>query len=142
MKRRVFLLLGTIFMICYMAGACSSPKKQKKENETETAIATSVVFDKETHDFGKISATSGKVECSFTFTNKGKTPLVITNVSKSCGCTDPEWSKEPIAPGKQGFIKVTYDPTGNNGPITKHLTVYSNGNPDIIRLKIQGEVVE
>ena len=140
MKRSIFLSLSAIFMICCMAGTCSSPDKQKNEKETEAPI--SIVFEKETHDFGKISAASGKVECSFTFANKGKTPLVVTEVSKSCGCTNPEWSKEPIAPGKQGFIKVTYDPEGNNGAILKNLTVYSNGNPAIIRLKIQGEVVE
>ena len=136
MKRSIFLLFCTIIVFCCMAGKCSSREKSTQESASETTAE----FEKDTHDFGKITASNGKVEYSFSFYNTGKTPLVITKVDTSCGCTATEWTKEPIAPRKQGFIKAVYDPEGNKGPFIKHITVYYNGNPPIIRLKIQGEV--
>ena len=138
MKRSIFLCYSAIIFIGCIAATCSSKEKEKQEKEENTE--TIAVFDSETHDFGKITAANGKVECKFTFTNKGKKPLVITDVRPTCGCTAPEWTKEPIAPGKQGFIQIVYDPTGNSGTISKNLTVFYNGNPPTIRLKIQAEV--
>ena len=67
-----------------------------------------IKFDKTTHDFGKFSENSPVVSCVFTFTNIGDAPLVIHQAVASCGCTVPEYTKEPIQPGKKGTIKVTY----------------------------------
>lgn len=92
------------------------------------------------HDFGKIKEANGKVSCSFTVTNTGDMPLVITRVIASCGCTTPEFPKEPIAPGKTGDIKVTFDPTGRPGPFAKTISVYSNGKVGSYILTIRGEV--
>ena len=71
-----------------------------------------IKFDKTTHDFGKFSENSPVVSCVFTFTNIGDAPLVIHQAVASCGCTVPEYTKEPIQPGKKGTIKVTYNGTG------------------------------
>ena len=71
-----------------------------------------IKFDKTTHDFGKFSENSPVVSCTFTFTNIGDAPLVIHQAVASCGCTVPEYTKEPIMPGKKGTIKVTYNGTG------------------------------
>ena len=68
-----------------------------------------IKFDKTTHDFGKFSENSPVVSCVFTFTNIGDAPLVIHQAVASCGCTVPEYTKEPIQPGKKGTIKVTYN---------------------------------
>ena len=100
----------------------------------------SFVFDKIEHDFGKISESNGDVECEFTFKNMGETPLAITKVTVSCGCTAPEWPKEPIASGEQGYIKVRFNPKGFSGSFNKLLTVYSNGNPARKSLKIKGDI--
>ena len=70
-----------------------------------------IKFDKTTHDFGKFSENSPVVSCVFTFTNIGDAPLVIHQAVASCGCTVPEYTKEPIQPGKKGTIKVTYNGT-------------------------------
>lgn len=90
-------------------------------------------------DYGNIAKGSNGIR-TFEFTNTGDTPLVITKVYSSCGCTIPKKPEDPIAPGEKGFIEVKYD-TNKVGPITKTITVYSNAkdNPTIA-LRIFGKV--
>ena len=66
--------------------------------------------------------------------------MVLTRVIASCGCTTPEWTKEPIAPGKTGDIKITYNPKDRPGPFVKTISVYSNGKNGSFILTIRGEV--
>ena len=98
------------------------------------------IFDMTEHDFGKISELNGDVECEFNFTNISETPVAITKVAASCGCTVPEWSKEPVAPGKQGFIKVKFNPKGLSGNFNKILVVYSESAPKRLSLRIKGSI--
>ena len=93
-------------------------------------------------DFGTIKEADGKVSHTFEISNTGNKPLVITRVIASCGCTTPEWPKEPIAPGKTGNIKVTFNPEGRPGPFSKTISVYSNGKVGSFIMSIRGEVVE
>ena len=81
-----------------------------------------IKFDKVSHDFGTFSESSPVQECIFTFTNVGQAPLVINQAVASCGCTVPSYTKEPIAPGKTGAIKVTYNGKGlyRNRPVRNH----------------------
>lgn len=89
------------------------------------------------HDFGKIP--QGKpVYYSFEIENTGTTPLKLDNVHASCGCTTPEWSREPIAPGEKALIKVGYNAAAE-GYFDKAITVTYNGNQNKI-LKIKGTV--
>ncbi|MCC8134306.1 MAG: DUF1573 domain-containing protein [Tannerellaceae bacterium] len=100
-----------------------------------------VIFVKEsTHDFGEIMESNGPVSHTFVVENTGDMPLVITRVVASCGCTTPEWTKEPIAPGKSGNIAVTFDPKGRPGPFSKTISVYSNGKSGSYILTIRGDV--
>ena len=92
------------------------------------------------HDFGKI-VKGIPAEATFEFTNTGKAPLVISGVRASCGCTTPDYSKEPIAPGKKGFVKAVYN-AANLGVFNKSITVTSNANEKDIVLIIKGEVIE
>jgi hypothetical protein len=98
-----------------------------------------IEFSKETHDYGNIKY-DGDPYCSFEFKNTGNEPLIISNAKGSCGCTVPEWPKEPIAPGAKGAIRVKYD-TKRPGPINKSVTITSNAinSPDMI-IRIKGEV--
>ncbi|MCD8179636.1 MAG: DUF1573 domain-containing protein [Tannerellaceae bacterium] len=96
--------------------------------------------DKTTHDFGIIKESDGDATHSFVIKNTGTAPLVITRVIALCGCTTPEWTKEPIAPGQTGEIKVTYDPKGRPGTFAKTINVYSNGKKGSYVLTIKGEV--
>lgn len=84
----------------------------------------------ETHDFGSIPE-GPSAEYVFEFKNAGKEPLIIQNASASCGCTTPEWPKQPILPGKSGKIKVVYNTQGRVGPFSKDIYILSNAvNPE------------
>ena len=96
-------------------------------------------FKSDVIDYGEIEKGSDGVRV-FEFTNTGNVPLVITEVSSSCGCTIPEKPKDPILPGKTGEIKVKYD-TKRVGPIRKTITVYSNAEEPAKSLKIKGTVL-
>ena len=71
-------------------------------------IGEGLEIDKTVHNFGDILLGSGPVSCTFTVKNTGSKPAVIYNVTSSCGCTDVNWTKEPLMPGKTGKISVTY----------------------------------
>lgn len=106
-----------------------------------------IKFDKLTHDFGTFSAKSPKVVTVFTFTNTGDAPLVIHQAIASCGCTVPEFTEEPVLPGKTGIVKVTYDGTGKYpGEFKKSITLRTNCVKDpkkeMIRLVIKGVMEE
>jgi len=109
-----------------------------------TAFAQSVAemqFEKMDYSFGKIKEDGGPANYNFKFTNAGKVPLVIQGVNASCGCTTPEWSKEPVLPGKTGFIKVSYNPLQRPGVFTKSITVTANIPKSSRVLTISGEVI-
>lgn len=92
------------------------------------------------HDFGEINEADGKVSHTFEISNTGDQPLVITRVIASCGCTTPEWTKEPIAAGQKGNITITFDPTNRPGPFAKTISVYSNGKTGSFILTVRGKV--
>jgi len=95
-------------------------------------------FEAQNFDFGKIKQGT-PVTHEFKFTNTGKVPMIITNVQASCGCTTPDWSKEPIAPGNKGFIKATYN-AASVGAFNKAVTVTANIPNGSVQLFIKGEV--
>lgn len=97
-------------------------------------------FENKTHSFGSINEAAGPVTYEFQFTNTGTDPVIVSNVKASCGCTTPGWSKEPVMPGKEGFIKVKYNPANRPGAFTKTLTISSNTNPATLVLYIKGNV--
>lgn len=98
-------------------------------------------FDVKSYDFGKINEEDGKATYVFSFTNRGNSPLVVSRVQASCGCTTPTYTKEPIEPGKKGNITVTYNPAGRPGVFTKTITVYSNASDEQTTIMIKGEVI-
>ena len=114
----------------------TSPKSATVTSDKQAAIK----FDKEEHDFG--SLLQGEVvSYSFHFTNTGNVPLIISEVGSSCGCTVGDYPREPIAPGKKGEIKVTYNSAGHHGFQSRILTVMSNTIPAKTTLRIKGKVL-
>ena len=102
-----------------------------------------IKFDKLIHDFGKFSESDPVVTCVFSFTNTGDAPLVINQAMPSCGCTVPEFTKQPIQPGEKGEIKVTYNGQGKfPGHFKKSITVRTNAKVEMTRLYIEGEMLE
>jgi hypothetical protein len=99
-----------------------------------------VSFKETTHDFGTIPENGGKVSYDFEFTNNHPSPLLVTKVTASCGCTSPFWTTEPIEPGKTGKISVTFNPAGYSASFSKTITVNTNFETGIL-LKITGKVI-
>lgn len=93
------------------------------------------------HDFGQIKEKNGPVEYKFIYENIGNEPLLIKKVDASCGCTIPEWTKEAVAPGQQGFILAKFNPKNRPGSFRKSLTVTSNSKEIISKLYIKGIVM-
>jgi hypothetical protein len=98
-----------------------------------------LTFESESYDFGKVKQ-GDKVSHDFAFTNTGKTDLIISSASASCGCTVPDYSKEPVGPGEKGVIHVVFDTNNKNGPQNKTVTVLANTNPNSRVLTLTGEV--
>ena len=73
-------------------------------------VVEPLLFREKVYDFGEIDENKGNADHEFLFTNNAARPVKILSVSASCGCTTPGWSKDPIAPGKTGFIKASFDP--------------------------------
>lgn len=100
-----------------------------------------IKFETTSHDFGTFSENDPIVSYEFAFENTGDAPLVIHQAVASCGCTVPDYTKEPILPGKKGTIKVTYNGTGRYpGHFKKSITLRTNAKPETMRLNIEGEM--
>ena len=134
MKSKLFitaLVLSTGF-----AYAQVSPVTMTAPPPAENKNAPEFKFEEEEYNFGTIK--QGEVVTHiFTFVNTGKEPLIITSASGSCGCTVPEWPKEPIKKGDKGTVKVTFNSGGKMGMQDKTVTIQSNAksNPKIIHIK-------
>jgi hypothetical protein len=126
-----------LFTLTLVVAGIFAATAQISNDETATNGAV-ITFSEKTFDFGNIPHNI-PVTHEFTFTNTGNGPLIINSVNKSCGCTVPEYSSEPIMPGKTGVIKVTYNAAAL-GTFSKTVTVNSNGGQ--ITLTIKGNVVE
>jgi hypothetical protein len=105
---------------------------------TSVNAQAKIEFEKMVHDYGTINQGADGAS-TFSFTNTGTEPLIISNARGSCGCTVPEWPKDPIAPGKTAVITVKYD-TKRVGPINKQVTIESNGSTEPVILRIKGTV--
>ncbi|MBK5263418.1 MAG: DUF1573 domain-containing protein, partial [Peptostreptococcaceae bacterium] len=99
-----------------------------------------IAFEKLQHNFGTFKEELGPQTVDFNFKNDGTAPLILNNVQASCGCTTPSWTREPVAPGAKGVIKVSYDPRNRPGVLNKTIRVSSNAENSDVVLTIQGEV--
>lgn len=124
MKKLLFLAAAFVFGVAAMA---------------QTKVDEVAKFNEEKHDFGKIKQGT-PVTFYFEITNNSAKPLVIENASASCGCTTPEYSKEPITPGSTSKIKVQYNAAAM-GHFDKDVYIKLAGIAEQKNLKITGEVV-
>jgi hypothetical protein len=123
----------TILILCYLVSLTVLAQKQQKKQKD------SIIFTQLTYDYGTIGiGNSGR--CEFKFTNKMKTPLVVSNVKPSCGCTVANWPKEPVLPGKTDVIKINFN-AKLPGTFNKTITVTSNAANSTVILHIKGNVI-
>lgn len=136
---RKIILLCSLAVLGIVSTGIAQNSKAKKSQITTKNTGAKIEFAYETIDYGTIENNSdGNRE--FKFTNTGKTPLVISNATGSCGCTVPTWPKEAIAPGESAAIKVHYD-TKRTGAFNKSITLVSNAvNVPTKILHIKGNV--
>ena len=132
-----------LFLFCLFAvmtmGAVSAQEEKKEAAESEHG--PKIVFAEREHNYGTIQK-GGDGKCSFTFTNTGDEPLILSSVRASCGCTTPSWTQKPVMPGKTGTVDVRYN-TNNVGGFTKTVTITSNAvNEARVVVKIKGNVVQ
>ncbi len=139
------LLLAVFAAMAFTSCKEDAANKVKAENVEEAAerdaqavVYPEISFDETEYDFGEIEQGTN-VEHTFTFTNTGNAPLVITNAKSSCGCTVPTWTKEPIAPGEKGEMLVKFNGSGQN-QVTKTVTLTANTESGTERLKIKAFV--
>ncbi len=130
-----------IVLLALNLAACSNKKNQ---NETASIIEKmpKMDFGKDStaYDFGEL--TDGQiVEHQFKFTNTGAFPLIINDVRASCGCTIPEWPKEPISPGASDKILVRFNTKGKAGPQSKTVTITANTNPSYTTIQFSAMVL-
>ena len=96
---------------------------------------SALVFDEYEWDFGTLREVDGPVSHLFSFTNTGTGAAVITRIKVDCGCTAVDYSREPVKPGGRGSVEVVFDPANYSGKFSKSVTVYSNGNRNLLTVK-------
>ncbi|MBX7202328.1 MAG: DUF1573 domain-containing protein [Bacteroidia bacterium] len=148
MRTQNLLLTWSISMVLLFT-ACD----EKKDTRVTADIVTNsqsadgvsnlpvsmIRFEEDTFRFGEVLE-GEKVSHAYRFTNIGNNDLVIANASGSCGCTVPEWPKEPIKPGKSGVINVVFDSERRAGKAEKSITIYANTEPSRHVLFLKGTV--
>ncbi len=145
--------LGILLVLTSVIFGCSNKGSEMKVGDLVTNPATAegsgveanqnpseIKWLGSAYEFGKV-IDGEKVKHNFKFVNTGKAPLIISGAQASCGCTVPDWPREPIAPGDTGEIKVEFNSKGRVGVVQKQITVTANTNPSISELAIKGEVV-
>lgn len=141
--KKVILSLSVLCLIAFTS--CKDDAKSKINNDNVAAAAErdatagefpAISFDKVEHDFGTIMDGT-PVETVFTYTNTGKSPLVVSNIKSSCGCTVPQdWNKEPLAPGESAHFTVKFNGKGTN-QVSKTVTLTTNTETGTENVKIK-----
>jgi len=145
-------IISNIFIALFLVGliSCSNQNDSGKitsdlvNNPSSASEKTKnnlpvIAFESQTHDFG-IIIEGEKVPWTFKFKNTGGSDLIIADVSTTCGCTIPKWSRKPIKPGDEGKIDVVFNSSNRAGSNNKSITVMTNSQPNTVELKIIAEV--
>ena len=168
--KKLFVLISVLFLMGSVSFAQSekkvkNEKKQKIETKADEKVEAKtdekvvvseekndqdvadnqngpeITFKETNHDFGNVEF-KGNGSYEFVFVNTGNEPLILTQPKSSCGCTVPEWPRQPILPGESNVIKVTYKNTDRPGNFNKYVTVFSNAlvNKEV-KLHIKGTIL-
>lgn len=146
MKFRSFSFLCVLLMGVIWYGCGSPDNKSGNLNITGNSGGSEkdgpvIEFESLEHDFGIVHE-GEKVGWYFKNKNVGNQNLIIRKADASCGCTVPDFSKEPLPPGEENMIKVVFDTSGRLGIQNKTITVETNDNKQVIHLKVIAEVIK
>jgi hypothetical protein len=117
-----------------------NPNSASEDSEVKAEDLASIEFEEEVIDFGEISQ-GEKVKKRFRFKNTGKSNLIISNATGSCGCTVPLWPKQPIKPGQEGEIEVVFNSNGKQGRVHNTVTLIANTQPNKTVVALKGDVI-
>lgn len=138
------LLLSLAFVSCKDNASSkidSTNLETAKERDAKISLGSAIIeFDTKNYDFGTVNE-GDVVEGVFKVANKGKTDLIITDASASCGCTVPEWPKEAIKPGDSAEIKFSFNSRGRTGKQSKTITLQTNTANVKEIVRISGTVI-
>lgn len=135
MKQLAYLVVLTGLVLGQ--AACDNRRQAESSKEATAGKMPKIELkEKQVFDFGEITE-GDTVEHDFQFTNVGEFPLIINNITASCGCTTPEWPREPIAPGQQSAIKVRFNSKGKVGLNNKTVTIFANTEPAMSDLQFR-----
>ncbi|MCF0039414.1 DUF1573 domain-containing protein [Dyadobacter sp. CY399] len=133
--RSLVFLLGVALTL----SSCSKSDNKEDSKQADSKMPVFTLSDSSTYEFGTIQE-GVVVEHDFKFRNDGEYPLILNNITSSCGCTTPEWPKDPIGPKQTASIKVRFDSKNKTGPQVKTITVYANTEPAYTELRLRGIV--
>lgn len=154
--KTVLLALVAVFMIT----ACQSGNNDVREaarqditaatpqNNIQSAVQAPTVptgpttvmsFSEDRFNFGTVTE-GEKVSHTYTFTNTGDEPLILSNARGSCGCTVPKWPRQPIQPGESSDIIVEFNTKNKPGPRSQKVTITANTNPPESFIYLDGQV--
>ena len=129
-----------LFFSLLVLFSCNSPEEETEKSPANDQGNPKIAFDKTEHDFGRVKQ-GEKVGWFFTYKNVGDSDLIIKRASASCGCTVPEYNKKPLPPGEEASLKVIYDSSGRLGMEVKTITLQSNAENALVKLKLKVEVI-
>ena len=129
----------SLIVILIIFASCGSNTTQSERREVNPDGTAKLKFEETTHDFGNIMQ-GEKVTHIFKYTNTGDANLIIADIKSSCGCTVPNYSQKPVAPGEESEIKVTFNSAGKNGKQHKTITLKSNAEQAELKLVIKANI--
>ena len=166
--KRIQLQLLLLLLIIFTIGACTNKKLENNIKSLEKRVAAlekrsgvtppagtveptatasvtagelaEISFETTEYNFGSVQE-GDVVNYTFKFTNTGKAPLLISKATATCGCTVPDWPKDPVGIGETGEIKVKFNTKNRTNQQTKFVNINANTKPEITRLKISGNVL-
>lgn len=136
-----FWMMGILFMMaCSGQNDSQGPDAGDLDESPEGSSGQPLMsFVSSSHDFGTI-IDGEMVVCYFDYENGGERELVINSVEATCGCTTPDWTREPLKPGEKERLKIVFDAKGRSGAQRKVVTVISNAENSPVRLTIKANV--
>lgn len=139
MKHLIYIV-AAMLMVAACTSAPQGNQTAEQQQSTDSIVKKgSFKFDTTVFNFGTILE-GEQVSTEFSYLNTGKADIIISKIETSCGCTVPEYDKDPVKPGNRGSIRVRFDSNGKSGTQYKTIRIFSNSEEDIFELVITGEV--
>lgn len=140
MHLRNWLIVAIIVSISFGQFSCDNRRQGESAQATVSEKLPKITFaEKGIYDFGALTE-GDTVEHMFAFTNTGEFPLIINNITASCGCTTPDWPREPVLPGAKSSVRVRFNSRGKSGEQNKTITIFANTEPATTDLQFKAMV--